>query len=711
MYPEIGPHESFRERASNLIGTELDVCEFEAGFSHNEVFVSRVRVENDPWDEVRNWPEGQLKVMEVLARTTDQAFGIIHPGVRARIRLEAKGILPANWNGFDLPLPGDEVAGYFRSERVDQTSRIVELDFLEYARSNVSVSDVLVPSAGQNHAVPVHVNSEGGEAGLTQAHFERSALGNINRILVVDDDVPFLGSLCKFLRDLGFLVVPCQSAGEANTALDRTEEQPDLAILDVHLRAGLWNFDGLRLASSVAARCPSCRILLTTGDELDIRSQSVLGFAELPVSGILSKPFGIQDVFTAFSGALGPPLKLQDLLGLGTRPGSRAGETPVMVSFQEELEAICESLRAMISGEAVVLFSIHPVSDEVKIVGRADPSSLFARVGRKLELSPIRDAAIKMKSVHTGHAGGHRDEPIHRWLLRAYRYESCVGVPVPLNTASPLGYALFAFHRERDRFTPVERYFVDHAARTAGHVLRTMQFDADRRSERVFEIMGKVYGSMAHDLSQALSDGFLFDQLRKEIDSGNLDEAGAIAFKLEVRSRRAQGIVHTFRSMARGQHEEESDFRIDAVLKEAVRVFRPELSDENTRCQMIPYAGPPCMVHMRKSGLEQILLNLLLNAAQQIKRVRDFRNAPGEIKVAIERSKDAQGEWAEILVYDNGPGIHKRDFDHVFDVHFTTKEDGCGMGLAVLSQQSGAIPALRASIMCGQVWLSYMKEV
>jgi hypothetical protein len=31
--------------------------------------------------------------------------------------------------------------------------------------------------------------------------------------------------------------------------------------------------------------------------------------------------------------------------------------------------------------------------------------------------------------------------------------------------------------------------------------------------------------------------------------------------------------------------------------------------------------------------------------------------------------------------------------------------------LAVLSQQSGAIPALRASIMCGQVWLSYMKEV
>jgi signal transduction histidine kinase/ActR/RegA family two-component response regulator len=535
-------------------------------------------------------------------------------------------------------------------------------------------------------------------------------LGNINRILVVDDDVPFLGSLCKFLRDLGFLVLPCQSAAEANAALDRAEEQPDLAILDVHLQGGQRNFDGLRLASNVAERCPGCRVLLTTGDELDIYAQPVLGFAELPVSGILSKPFGIQDVFSAFSGALGPPLKLRDLLGLGSRPSSTAVETPVSLSYHEELVGVCESLRAMVSAEAVVLFSIHPVSEEVKIVARADPSNLFARVGRKLELSPIRDAAIKMRSVHTGHASGHREEPVHRWLLRAYRYESCAGVPVQLNTAPPLGYALFAFHRERDYFTPVERNFVDNAARTAGHVLRTMQFDADRRSERVFEIMGKVYGSMAHDLSQALSDGFLFDQLRKEIDSGNLDEAGAIAFKLEVRSRRAQGIVHTFRSMARGQHEEESDFRIDAVLKEAVRVFRPELSDENTRCQMIPYAGPPCMVHMRKSGLEQILLNLLLNAAQQIKRVRDFRNAPGEIKVAIERSKDAQGEWAEILVYDNGPGIHKRDFDHVFDVHFTTKEDGCGMGLAVLSQQSGAIPALRASIMCGQVWLSYMKE-
>jgi signal transduction histidine kinase len=79
----------------------------------------------------------------------------------------------------------------------------------------------------------------------------------------------------------------------------------------------------------------------------------------------------------------------------------------------------------------------------------------------------------------------------------------------------------------------------------------------------------------------------------------------------------------------------------------------------------------PCNV----SALNQVVLNLVVNAAQAIAGV-EGRKELGSIKV----SSKLRGAFAEISVEDDGPGVPDAIRDRIFDPFFTTKEVGKGTG-------------------------------
>ncbi len=80
--------------------------------------------------------------------------------------------------------------------------------------------------------------------------------------------------------------------------------------------------------------------------------------------------------------------------------------------------------------------------------------------------------------------------------------------------------------------------------------------------------------------------------------------------------------------------------------------------------------------------LNQVILNLIVNAAQAIGEVSDgYPDGKGQITIRTRKLDD----WAEISVTDNGPGIPEAIRQRVFDPFFTTKEvgKGTGQGLAI----------------------------
>jgi PAS domain S-box-containing protein len=75
--------------------------------------------------------------------------------------------------------------------------------------------------------------------------------------------------------------------------------------------------------------------------------------------------------------------------------------------------------------------------------------------------------------------------------------------------------------------------------------------------------------------------------------------------------------------------------------------------------------------------LQQVILNLLLNAAEAMSGVND---RPREVAIHTERESD---DRVRVTVRDTGVGIEPQNVDNVFDAFYTTKSGGMGIGLSV----------------------------
>ena len=96
--------------------------------------------------------------------------------------------------------------------------------------------------------------------------------------------------------------------------------------------------------------------------------------------------------------------------------------------------------------------------------------------------------------------------------------------------------------------------------------------------------------------------------------------------------------------------------------------------------------------------LEQILINLISNAANAVKEQSERR---------IEVSAETVGNRVVVRVSDNGPGIPEDRLEQIFEPFFTTRETGLGLGLSIsqrIAQSMGGTLNARNSIDGGAVF-------
>lgn len=96
-------------------------------------------------------------------------------------------------------------------------------------------------------------------------------------------------------------------------------------------------------------------------------------------------------------------------------------------------------------------------------------------------------------------------------------------------------------------------------------------------------------------------------------------------------------------------------------------------------------AAPGAMVSADPADVEQVLMNLLLNA-------RDAVNIPAvptpRIEVRVDTRATARGQEVAILVRDNGPGMDAETLRRACEPFFTTKDVGAGTGLGLATSSA-----------------------
>jgi PAS domain S-box-containing protein len=189
-------------------------------------------------------------------------------------------------------------------------------------------------------------------------------------------------------------------------------------------------------------------------------------------------------------------------------------------------------------------------------------------------------------------------------------------------------------------------------------------------SERL-AALGRITAGVAHEVKNPLNSMRLWLENLKESLPAEADGAALQAVHvLDVEIDRLDAVVKRFLDFSRPMDVRLEPTQLADLLRDVLEVAQPQLQKANVQvARLLPIGIPDAFVD--RDLLKQAVLNLVLNAVEAMPN-------GGQLQLTLSR----RGEMAEITVGDTGRGIPQEDRQKVFQLFFTTRPGGSGIGLA-----------------------------
>jgi signal transduction histidine kinase len=114
-------------------------------------------------------------------------------------------------------------------------------------------------------------------------------------------------------------------------------------------------------------------------------------------------------------------------------------------------------------------------------------------------------------------------------------------------------------------------------------------------------------------------------------------------------------------------------------LEAAIRAAAPAFSEAGAKLEAPIEAWPTAEIRGEPGSLEQLFLNLLLNAAQVL-----HPGGTASVNLRLEAGH------AVVKIVDDGPGIPAAVMDRLFEPFFSTQPDGTGLGMSIAQRIAAA---------------------
>lgn len=205
------------------------------------------------------------------------------------------------------------------------------------------------------------------------------------------------------------------------------------------------------------------------------------------------------------------------------------------------------------------------------------------------------------------------------------------------------------------------------------HDMASQVWHADRVARA-----GALTSSLAHELNQPLTAILSNAQAGLRFLSAREPDLAELCNLLEdiVRDdKRAASVIVGLRTMVRKQDTEYQAVEMSKTVSETLEMLHGELLTSRTTLEF--EAEPGLSVHADKAQIQQIMVNLVMNA---IAAMSQDEGAPRELRVRVAR---ASAERVRVTIHDTGPGVPTDRIDTIFQAFHTTKAQGLGLGLAI----------------------------
>jgi signal transduction histidine kinase len=267
---------------------------------------------------------------------------------------------------------------------------------------------------------------------------------------------------------------------------------------------------------------------------------------------------------------------------------------------------------------------------------------------------------------------------VGRRIQEIFRPETALGHAVLEAFDLELKVAAASVRMEDGRMVEISVDHIEHGSGSRIGTLLTlhdagsaMKLEKELEVSRRLAAVGRLTAGVGHEVKNPINAMVVHLELLKgklaASDNGNGAQRHVDIIAGEM--QRLDRVVQTLADFTRPLELHLSDVSLDRVARDVLELTGAEMSEHAVRWQC---DAEPVQVRADDELLRQALLNLLLNGMQAMPD-------GGLLKVMVRRD----GDFAVLRVEDEGCGIAPELMPRIFELYFTTKPKGSGIGLAM----------------------------
>jgi len=197
------------------------------------------------------------------------------------------------------------------------------------------------------------------------------------------------------------------------------------------------------------------------------------------------------------------------------------------------------------------------------------------------------------------------------------------------------------------------------------------QYDHLAKHTEKMSSLGRMAAGIAHEINNPLAGILLYssNMIKKVPDLSPLKEGLEIIIS---ETTRCKGIIQGLLEFARDREPQKVVTDINLIVRKSLKILENEFHIRHITVEQD--LGDSMLVLLDENQIEQVLVNIFLNAIQAIDK---------NGIISIKTGADSKQDELKIEVSDSGCGIDKKQLDRIFDPFFSTKSRGTGLGLAV----------------------------
>ncbi len=197
------------------------------------------------------------------------------------------------------------------------------------------------------------------------------------------------------------------------------------------------------------------------------------------------------------------------------------------------------------------------------------------------------------------------------------------------------------------------------------------QIESELELSRRMAAIGRLTSGVGHEVKNPINAIVVHLELLKNKLGDSNAAAGRHLEVIEAEIRRLDRVVQTLVDFSRPVELQLREQDLRKVIGDVLALSGEELSTRNVILQST-LPPSPLMAYVDADLMKQAVLNVIQNGAQAM-------SEGGRLQVTLEEDRKV----AVLHVRDEGPGIPEEILGKIFDLYFTTKSEGSGIGLAM----------------------------